>query len=88
MTQLLSNIVLILGGMNNISCENQLINELLQIDGIQMVEPNFIMSLIIITYLAAKIHPSRIIDVIESLGYNVRSCLDESKSRSKYTHCS
>ncbi|MEQ8176425.1 MAG: heavy-metal-associated domain-containing protein [Syntrophomonadaceae bacterium] len=88
MNQLLSNIVLILDGMNNIACENQLTYELLQIDGIQMVDPNFIMSLIVITYLAAKINPSRIISIIESLGYGVRTLLDESKIYSNHTHCS
>lgn len=88
MKQLLSSIVLILDGMNNIGCENQLIYELLQIDGIQMVDPNFIMSLIVVTYLASKINPSRIISIIESLGYSVRTLLDESQTFSKYTRCS
>lgn len=88
MKQLLSSLVLILDGMNNMGCENQLIYELLQIDGIQTVDPNFIMSLIVVTYLASQINPSRIISVIESLGYSVRTLLDESKTFSKYTHCS
>ncbi|MEN6348732.1 MAG: heavy-metal-associated domain-containing protein [Syntrophomonas sp.] len=87
MNQLLSNIILFLEGMNNIGCENQLINELLKLDGIQMVEPNFIMSLVLITYLAAKINPTRIIEVIESLEYRVKSHLDE-PPLPKYTHCS